>query len=215
MKIEQLEIFISNFKETVSFYKDMMQFESLSMTSKTASFQAGESIFTIHQNEEDRYYYHFAFNIPANFFKQAKAWIKERVPLLTEDGVDEVDFKYVKANALYFEDPAGNIVEFIARRETSPPATDSIFSSKHILGVSEIGISANEIKHYADQLIEMGIPQRDNRPLSNKNLNFMGEYEDGVFIILGPIGRRWLFSHKTGMDTPVIIKTNRGTIKNL
>ena len=159
MKIEQLEIFISNFKETVSFYKDMMQFESLSMTSKTASFQAGESIFTIHQNEEDRYYYHFAFNIPANFFKQAKAWIKE-LALLTEDGVDEVDFKYVKANALYFEDPAGNIVEFIARRETSPPATDSIFSSKHILGVSEIGISANEIKHYADQLMRWVFAKR-------------------------------------------------------
>ncbi|MFO1443730.1 hypothetical protein KDN24_11010 [Bacillus sp. Bva_UNVM-123] len=42
----------------------------------------------------------------------------------------------------------------------------------------------------------------------------MGNYEDGSFILLGPPGRRWLFSTKEAVVSPVTIYTNQGIISN-
>ncbi len=137
--------------------------------------------------------------------------------LLKEDGIDEVDFDgRTQANSCYFEDPAGNIVEYISRRETSPTSIDHDFSTNNVLCISEIGLSTNKISEYAEQMQKIGIPVRDNEDLSyNTYLNFMGEYEDGSFIILGPLGRRWLFSTKGAIAAPVTIHTDRGVVSNL
>ncbi|WP_040212891.1 VOC family protein [Clostridium polynesiense] len=213
MKIEQLEIFISNFEETVAFYKDVMQFEILSLTNGTASFQTGESTFTLHKDEEYNHFYHFAFNINTDTFKEAKNWVQARTVLSKEADEDEAEFEDAGAMAFYFEDPAGNIVEFIAR-ETSPNASESGFSPENVLGVSEIGVTVKDMKREAERLIDMGILPRNNEPINyDKYLNFMGEYEDGVYIILAPLGRRWIFSDKKGVEAPVIIKTNKGTLE--
>lgn len=213
MKIEQLEIFISNFEETVAFYKDIMKFKSLLRTDSTAFFQIGESTFILHKDEEHNHFYHFAFNINPDVFKEAKNWVQSRLLLSLEKDSDEVEFNEAKATAFYFEDPAGNIVEFIAR-ETSPNASESGYSSKNVLGVSEIGVTVKNMKKESERLINMGILPRNNEPINyDKYLNFMGEYEDGVYIILAPLGRRWIFSDKKGVEAPVIIKTNKGTLE--
>lgn len=150
-------------------------------------------------------------------FKEAKEWLSQRVELLKEDGMDEVDFDGItQANSCYFEDPAGNIVEYIARRETSPTSNDIEFSYNHVLSISEIGLSTSKIMEYAEMITSLGIPVRGNAEVSNNSyLNFMGEYDDGAFIILGPLGRRWFFSTKVAIHSPVTIHTNRGIITNM
>ncbi|MBY0124355.1 VOC family protein [Bacillus sp. S/N-304-OC-R1] len=215
MKINQVEIFISNYQETVSFYKDILEFVCIFETADMTSFQVSSSILTLHKDETHSYYYHFAFNIPPNLFKSAKNWIQERWPLLTEDDSDEIHLTGSKANSFYFEDPAGNIVEYIARYETITESLEECFQSNLVLGISEIGLSTSDIKKYVEEILALGIPTRNDEPISyEKYLNFMGEFEDGEFIIVGPEGRRWIFSDKVGIPSPVIIKTNHGTIKN-
>ena len=76
-------------------------------------------------------YYHFAFNIPANKFSEAKVWAKERVSLLVEEGEDEANFVHLPAHALYFYDPAGNIVELISRQSVSEDSTETFSIKKH------------------------------------------------------------------------------------
>lgn len=215
MKINQIELFIPNYDDTVLFYKDILQFNSITESENVISFQVGSSVLTLHKDEEHCYFYHFAFNIPPNLFRSAKKWIQERMPLLTEDGEDEANFTESNAEAIYFEDPAGNIVEYIARKETTPNVPEQHFHPKHVLEISEIGVSTDEIKKFVDELIQLGIKSRNHEPISYQNyLNFIGENEDGNFILVGPLGRRWLFSTKRGIFAPVIIKTNYGTIKN-
>jgi catechol-2,3-dioxygenase len=213
MKIKKVELLISNFEQTVQFYEKTLQFKILSADGHCASFQIGESVLELMKDDEEQnYYYHFAFNIPSNLFKEAKEWLSKRVELLKEDGMDEVDFDGItQANACYFDDPAGNIVEYIARRETSPTSNDKEFSTKNVLSISEIGLSTNKITEYAEKIKSLGIPVRGNVELSY-DLNFMGEYEDGAFIILGPLGRRWFFSTKVAVHSPVTIHTNRGIV---
>ncbi|HEX3455217.1 MAG TPA: VOC family protein, partial [Gaiellaceae bacterium] len=57
-------------------------------------------------------FYHFAFLVPGDRFDATLAWAQERVELLGEIFEAEA----WDARAVYFHDPAGNIVELIAHR---------------------------------------------------------------------------------------------------
>ncbi|WP_176466444.1 VOC family protein [Terribacillus saccharophilus] len=215
MKIEKIELQINHFKETVNFYKETLDFTSLDDNADMAVFKIGESQLVLHKNENDSHYYHFAFNIPSNMFYAAKAWLASRVPLLTEDHQDEVHFNQrTQAYACYFEDPAGKIVEFIARTETSPASSDRDFSANNVLSISEINLSTDQILQYVQKMKEFGIPVRDEEIPTLSSINFMGEYEDGAFILLGPLDRRWIFSQKTSISSPTLIHTDRGLVTN-
>ena len=171
-------------------------------------------LLVLHRGEESKHNYHFAINIPPNLFQSAKRWVQERVALSTEDGDDEADFTEFRARAFYFEDPAGNIIENIAR-STTPIAENTLeFSLQNLIGISEIGVSASDMKPVLDELMAMGIHPRNNQEIHEHTcLNFMGEAEDGNYIIVGPVGRRWIFSDKSGREAPVIIKMDRGTFR--
>ncbi|MEJ8302297.1 VOC family protein [Saccharibacillus sacchari] len=218
MHITQIQLWISNFQQTVRFYRDTLDFKLLSADTRTASFRIGGSLFTLHHDPQQQFhYYHFAFNIPPNLFREAKAWVAERTKLLTEEGIDEADFGGItQANSFYIEDPAGNIVEFIARRETTPESPVLIFTREQVLGISEIGLATDETGEYAQRIQDLGIPVRGNEEVSlTQYLNFMGEYEDGSFIILSPLGRRWYFSSKLAISAPLVVHTDRGVVSNL
>ncbi|HWI48273.1 MAG TPA: VOC family protein [Rummeliibacillus sp.] len=216
MNIEKVSLQISNFEQTVNFYRDKLQLRILSFNNHCAAFQIGESILELNKDpEENAYYSHFAFNIHANLFKEAKEWLSKRVTLLLEDDMDEIDFDgKTQANACYFEDPAGNIIEFIARRITSPKSDDKEFTTDNILSISEISLTTSNVLETAEQLNKMDIPIREDGTIEKMSLNFLGEYDDGAFILLGPIGRRWLFSTKNAIQSPVIIQTNKGIIQS-
>src|SRR5690606_29509608 len=68
-------------------------------------------------------FYHFAFDIPSDQFEEAKTWTKGNVKLLKEQGEDEVYFEGIDAKSIYFEDPAGNIAEFICRLTDAKEST--------------------------------------------------------------------------------------------
>ena len=214
MKIRQVELFIANFEDTQSFYREQLEWNLLDASEGKVTFQIGESLLVLHQDEESRHYYHFAINIPPNLFQSAKHRVQERVALLTEDGDDEADFTESRAKAFYFADPAGNIIEYIAR-STTPIAENTLeFSLQNLIGISEIGVSASDMRLVLDELMAMGIHPRNNQETHEHTyLNFMGEAEDGNYIIVGPVGRRWIFSDKPGREAPVIIKTDRGTFR--
>jgi catechol-2,3-dioxygenase len=88
--------------------------------------------------------YHFAFNIPSDQIESACDWLRARVAVLrADDGRQIVQFESWNASAIYFHDPAGNVVEFIARHDLAH-RTDGDFRVDNVLGVSEIGIAIPE-----------------------------------------------------------------------
>lgn len=97
--------------------------------------------------------YHFAFNIPENKLDAARAWLAPRTPLHREPGGSDVyDFASWNAHAVYFFDPVGNILEFIARhnlKNAAPtePTTQAVspFAPNDILYASEIGIVVDDV----------------------------------------------------------------------
>lgn len=99
------------------------------------------------------------------------------------------DFPNWRAQAFYFHDPAGNILECIARFEL-PNATTEPFGAKQFLGLSEAGIVAANVPALAAELAaRYGIPDFARGP---KLPNFAALGTDEGLLILTEQGRGWL-----------------------
>nr|WP_222439327.1 hypothetical protein [Sporosarcina sp. BP05] len=195
-----------------NFYIDILGFSLLIEDKSRFRIATGNSELEFIESEAvDHPFYHFAFNIPANKFKEAKLWTKERVKLAVEDNEDEVYFENLDAHALYFYDPAGNIVEFIARHSVSEESSKP-FSIKSIFNISEMSLTVNDSIHASNQLNEIDVHERDNEKVNRDGLNFMGEKENGIFLLLTQPGRKWLFSNKKSMIFPLEITLSNDQI---
>lgn len=118
MQIKSLELFTANLPELRQFYRDVL---ACNVVEQEGAFvvKAGATdlIFRI-ANTGIAPIYHFAFTIPENKFEEAVQWTAEKVKLLeVAPGQVVAEFKNWDAASIYFFDPAGNIVEFIIRRD--------------------------------------------------------------------------------------------------
>jgi hypothetical protein len=130
---------------------------------------------------------HWALNVAPGRFEEAVAFAGRRVEMLHHD----VPFESWRARSAYFFDPAGNIVELIAR-ERAPG--DELF-----LEVSEVGLPVSDVPAAVDFLeSELGLPH-----FSGDRRTFAAVGDDrGLFIIV-PVGRPWLFTDRPAPDAPI------------
>ncbi len=131
--------------------------------------QAGgtEITFLPTTEPEAQPFYHFAFNIPENKILAARSWQLERTPLFsTPENLrdpsfpnDVRHFRNWNAHSLFFWDPAGNVVEYIARHELRNSAAGS-FTSRDILCASEIAFVVDDVPKTASGLeAALSLPQ--------------------------------------------------------
>jgi len=136
--------------------------------------------------------YHFAFNIPSNRIHEAHGWVKERTALLwIEDYQGYItDFSNWNAKSVYFLDPAGNIVELIARADLND-IVDESFSSVHFRNVSEIGLvfPAPAFKKSIEHLLSDNNLEYFSKQPPLENFCAVGN-DEGLFIIV-PENRSW------------------------
>lgn len=151
MDIRRLELLSADVEAQKDFYGDVLELP-VRLDSTILEVQAGRSklLFT-HAPEFDGAY-HFAFNIPENQFDAAKAWISSRISLLRdENGNDEFHSENWNSSSVYFKDPAGNVLEFIARHNLKN-AMNEEFNSKQILNISEIGLPSEDVVGLANEI---------------------------------------------------------------
>ncbi|GGA80561.1 VOC family protein [Ornithinibacillus halotolerans] len=196
MEIQLLTLQSNNLSKMRTFYIETLGFPLIAEDDHSFRIGVGSSQLEFtSKNVKRNPYYHFAINIPSNLFQEAKAWLKGKVNLLLEDDDDEAYFSFWQAYACYFEDPSGNIVELITRTKENPKS-NSPFSIRHMLNISEIGLVVKDAPKVGELLKEFNIYERDNDPITNSSLSFMQDQKNGVFILLTGTGRRWLFSEK-------------------
>ncbi|WP_028784791.1 VOC family protein [Thalassobacillus devorans] len=204
MDIRKVVLQTTKLKEMQEFYVSRLGFRLLHEAADHFRIAVGASELEFTSEKiEGNPYYHFAFNIPANKFNEAKLWMKEKVRLNVEDGEDDVYFSHMDAYAFYFYDPSGNIVEFISR-STSKERMEP-FSAASILNISEMSLTVNDAITAGGKLRDIGIKERDNESISSTSLNFMGDRESGVFLLLVQPGRKWFFSDKVSAIFPIEI----------
>ncbi|GKV57089.1 hypothetical protein NCCP2222_30360 [Sporosarcina sp. NCCP-2222] len=195
--IESATFYTNKLKALKRFYVDLLELDVVEQSEGQMTFRVGESEVTFKETEQPAFY-HFAFNIPGNQFSMMKYFIKDRLSLNWEDGRDEVYFSSFNADSMYFEDPAGNIVELIGRRKRD---LFGDLTKESFLNISEVGIVTPDVEGVGEQLLDAGIPLRKGTDIHPDELNFLGRGD--TYIVLVPPGRRWYFSKKASEVYPL------------
>lgn len=189
MKLEHIQIITSNIQKTTAFYQDILELPLIEKSKNSVTIQAGNSVLKFTENPKFDSIYHFAFNIPENKLDEAIAWCTDKVALIPiEDQNVIAHFENWNANAVYFYDNNGNLLEFIARHDLQNSQTAK-FSSKSILNISEIGIVTGNPLELGNQL-----RQEHGLEFFNKNENselFAAVGDDEGLLIMVPPNRNW------------------------
>lgn len=141
MKITEIHLQTSKLDELKLFYGDLLNFKVEFTSPDNIILHTGQTRIVFKHADINDPFYHFAFTIPSNKINEAYNWLKQRVELLWIPDYNSfiADFINWNAQSVYFKDPAGNIVEFIARFDLQDHESAN-FSAEQIRSVSEIGL---------------------------------------------------------------------------
>jgi catechol 2,3-dioxygenase-like lactoylglutathione lyase family enzyme len=190
LSIPKLTLYTSDLSAIKEFYSSVLSLKIISESNDKIVIQIGETELTFKKFSGDKDpFYHFAFNIPSNKIEEAMEWIKGKVNLLPiSDNNYIADFVNWNAKSIYFLDPAGNIVELIARFDLRSDIKEK-FNSSQILNVSEIGIVTNYVPAFRQKLIEQYKVFDFVKSLNSDTFSAMGD-DNGLFIVASE-NRNW------------------------
>jgi hypothetical protein len=199
--------------ELAAFYGDLLGF-GLEPESGAVSSRVGETMLEL-QAATGSPFYHFAFLVPGDRFEAALAWVRGHVQLLPDAHTGEpvFDFTTWDAQAVYFHDPAGSIVELIAHRGIGEVGTPGAFSPSELLGVSEIGLVCDPPSLAEELERELGLEVWDGSLEGEGRLAFVGA--KARTLILCRAGRPWLPTGRPAEAHPVevtIAGASSGTV---
>ena len=147
--------------EMREFYAGKIGFPLLRESAEEVTFRTGASriTFAAAPSGTEAPFYHFAFNIPENKILLARQWQVRRSALLVAPGhlrdpsmpKDVIHFRHWNAHSIFFWDPAGNIVEYIARHDLDNGAPGA-FGLEDLLHASEIGLITDDVPALAAEL---------------------------------------------------------------
>jgi len=192
MNIEAIEICTTDIRQTELFYTEVLNFRLLEKNKEMISFVAGDSVLTFRSDVHlERPIYHFAFNIPNNQLKEAIKWLNGRAYLLTVDTEKDsyvADFSSWNANAIYFQDNNGNILEFIVRYDLDDQS-EFPFTGQSITCISEIGLVTDDVHEYIRTLTASHDIQLFTKQAPQPRFAALGD--DHGLLIISETGRDW------------------------
>ena len=132
-------------------------------------------------------FYHFALLVPGDRFEAAQAWAEQRVEILRDaEGTRVFESDDWNSSAVYFHDPAGNILELIAHSGIEETARSGGFAAEELVGFSELGIVGDR-QALLRELESVGLALFRGTVDEPDRLAFVGER--GRTFILAPPGR--------------------------
>lgn len=201
MKFEQIILFTSNFSETLQFYDEILECPIIEIDVDYFKVKIGETTLCFQRSEDNiQPYYHFAIDIPYNYFYEMKQHFQNILFLLMEDGKHSAYCETFVAQSMYFNDPSGNIVELIAR-------ASNITDEPEFSRVSEMSFVCNDLTALYPALSTYNVTVYNREPFNPNQLNYIGDSDDESYLLLIPEQRKWLFSDKLSQAYPLIIQT--------
>lgn len=204
MNIEKLSVFTPDPEALSDFYARRFRAD---IFREGAAFCIPFGKSTLHLLPGDRpTCYHFALNIPSDTLESAEEFLRSFTELLPDPDTGEtaVDFTAWNAHALYFLDPAGNVVELIARHSLRDRA-GSAFRPELIRGISEIGTPVASVQKAFDTLHgDAGLPR-----YSGNFSSFCAAGDEHGLIILTERDRTWFPTDIPSRSEPWHLEGNR------
>lgn len=141
--------------------------------------------------------YHVALSVPGDSIDAAAEWLRTRTELLTDDGQERFRYEFIGADAVYAADPAGNVLELLAR--DGRDGGDEPFGPDSLLDVGEIGIVTEDVtgaSRALDDAFDLA-----GEPNEAGDFAYLGD-ADGAFVLVAP-GRPWYPTDRAAEPAPV------------
>ena len=141
----------------MTFYRDVLGLPILEEKADFLAVRVGQTRLAFKKDLSGwRGAAHFAIDVPVSQFDQAMEWIAARTPLLTDSQGSAVFYNQSwNTRQLYFQDAAGNFVEFIGHANEPSPGR-AFFDELSFQRIIEIGIpTLNVRKSLSDLLLVM------------------------------------------------------------
>jgi len=206
MFFQHITLYCKELAKMEDFYLNTLKLEAESSGPGHATFCAGRSWLTLEQMPFDGpARYHFAFNISENLIRESAEWLRrQKIDVLPVDDSGNIIMEYPSwnAHAVYFEDPAGNIVEFIARHNLLSSKQKS-FSINDIREISELGLPCDDVAAMAEKLEQEASIG-----------HWSGDYdafgasgdENGLFIIVDKSKKTWVPQDTPALPSPFVAR---------
>lgn len=157
---------------------NIMDFEIIATEDTQFTIKIGRSELTFIETTEDASY-HYAINIPGNQFTIMKEWLQQRYQLSKNGGVNQVYNPNFDADSMFIEDPAGNLIELIGRRNRDFLGS---FTREAFYDISEVTIVSQYVVDIGEQLQDINLPLQSGIEANPKAINYLGK--DDTFIVL-------------------------------
>lgn len=213
MRILDLTITTGNPAELRKFYSEQLGFPEISVAEETDgfSFRSGYTRINVAPGHTDARY-HFAFNVRPDQLENAIEFLERNgVELLDNPevkGSKIIDFPNWLAKSVYFYDPAGNIVEVIARAAIPRAGNAPKFSAASFTGISEIGIVTDDVPAMREWISGTHHVNAFVRHQNTDTFSAMGD--DEGLLLLVPAGRKWYMADFEAAHFPLGIKGMNG-----
>jgi catechol-2,3-dioxygenase len=188
MRIDHLTLRTAHLDSLYTFYAERLGLPLIERRETRFTVQAGHSRLSFDYMAEFEGAYHFAFDVPQNQIADAATWIESRAQVISfHDKIILQSGPRWNAHMLYFTDPAGNILELIARHNQSN-TSHKAFSERSLLSISEIGITTDDVAATVACLTEqLGVGVYDGA--GSDMFSAVGD-EEGLLIVVKQ-GRIW------------------------
>ena len=189
MHFDKIEQHTNDLPAAKAFYKQLLGFAIANQSATNVSFKVGSSLLSFVETKEAAFY-HIAFLIPSNQLDQAFQFINAKTPVLPFTCNSFIaNFKKWNAQAFYFHDYSGNILEFIAHHDLHLHS-DVPFSATTVLQICELGLPVSSVTatcHYLNEHYQLPYYVKGPRL---EDFAVMGD-DEGLLIVT-TTGRGWL-----------------------
>lgn len=197
MEIESVTFATRKISEMRTFYSDTLELPLV--RDDSLDVRAGSTVLSFESGESGTY--HFAFRVDAPI-ESVASWLEQRISLHDYRGEKVIHFEFIDADVVYFDDPAGNVLEFVSYADhASHP-----FTPERIVNVTEVGLPVPNVRRTVDQLEsslgitmwgELGAPEGITR-VGNANGRF----------IVAPTGRPWFPTGRESTVGPITVEAD-------
>ena len=207
MRFESITLAAGDLAAQREFYAGVLGLVMLDEIEGRFAVQAGATRLTFVAGGAEPSH-HIAFNVPENLIEDAARWLSERrVPIFGHNGQQIVTQSPLwDAHSMYFRDPDGNVVEFIARHRLRDGVGEPFDPARHVRCVSELGVPVVGASELAERL------QREARlpTYGNTQQTFIPLGGERGLLIVVERGRNWFPTTTPALSGPLEAKMRAG-----
>jgi hypothetical protein len=208
--LQKLSLCSNDLDALEPFYRDVLELPVDRVSTNLMRVAVGPTTIEFSPDAKwENPFYHFAFTIPENLLEKSFDWLEPRCPILdvNPSGEKIMHFKNWNAHSIYFLDPVGNILEFIAHHDLNNGSSDP-FGPDKILFTSEIGLVVPDVPAFVGE-IETRFGETPFRGLSSRRFTAVGSMRGLVIVV--EEGRTWFPQNIDKSDAfPTEVTLNHG-----